>query len=349
MKRVLVTGATGFIGGRCMELLNVSSDFQPVAGVRSWKGCARLARTGSEMIRCDLADLESLEKAMAGAEAVIHCAMSDQESIVQGTRNVCEAAKRAGVRQVVYLSTGDVYSSPSGDLREAAPQLETRDWYSDAKRRAETVCEEFSSKGLNINMLRPGIVYGPFCFPWTQRIGIRLHGGKVGLLADLGNGICNAVFVDDVVEACVEFLRSSAPSGSAFNVNGPDRISWNDYFTAFAQALGVGVPQLGADSKATLKSRALEPIRRAAKFGVKHFEKSIMAIYTKNAVANALMKRLEATLKATPEAREMAVYAKKVYFDDSKLRNSYPNLLRTPLAQGMRHSANYMRVLGLVD
>lgn len=349
MKRVIVTGATGFIGGRCMELLHGSTEFQAVAAVRSWKGCARLARIGSKMIRYDLSDVGSVEKAFAGADAVIHCAMSDRESIVHGTRNICRASMATGVRHVVYLSTGDIYSSQSGILDEDAPSQETGDWYSDAKRQAEIICQEFAAKGLLINMLRPGIVYGPFCFPWTQRIGMRLHAGKVSLLPEQGNGVCNAVFVDDVVDACITFLRNAAPSGEAFNVNGPGRITWNDYFLVFAQALDATAPQKEARNRATLKSRALEPIRRAAKFGIKHFEKGIMAIYTKNAFANALMKRLEAALKATPETREMAVYAKAVYFDDGKLRTRYPELVRTPLDEGVRHSADYMRVLGLVD
>jgi len=82
METILVTGAAGFIGGRMVERLRAEPDVRILAGVRSWKGCARVARLGVEMVRCDVIDASGVAQAMQGVDTVIHCAMSDGPSIV---------------------------------------------------------------------------------------------------------------------------------------------------------------------------------------------------------------------------------------------------------------------------
>ena len=348
MENILVSGAAGFIGGRIVLVFSAEPDVILNAGVHSWKGCARVARMGIEMVRCDVTDPAGVKRAVEGMDTVIHCAMSDGPSIIEGTRNVLEAARIYGVKKVGYLSTGDVYSAMTGIVTEGSPQELVGDWYSDAKRKAEAICREYAAAGLPLSWLRPGIVYGPFCFPWTQRIGLRLVAGEVAALPTVQNGICNAVFVDDVVEACTALRRPGDGDGQAFNINGPDRITWNDYFTAFAIALGAPRIRAAAEGKTSLKSALLQPARITAKALLKHYQKPIMALYARNAFANRCMKAVEASFRAIPETRELAVYGRGVYIDDHLLRATKPELARTPLGDGLLVAADYLRHFGLV-
>ncbi len=349
IERVLVTGAAGFIGGRVVERLRSESGVEVRAGVRGWKGCARVARLGVPLVRCDLGDPDSLRVAIEGTETVIHCAMSDAASIVDGTRNVLEAATHAGVRKVVHLSTGDVYSELQGSVTENGAREMIGDWYSDAKRSAEECCAAFAAGGLGLTLLRPGIVYGPFCYAWTQRIGMRLAAGQVSLLPEAQNGVCNALFVDDLVEA-ITVLRHPGPGdGRAFNVNGPEMVRWNQYLTAFAQALGVPPPSPAAGNRTTWKSRLLQPARQTSRWLLKRYQKPIMQLYSRSRFANRIMKGMEATFRATPESRELAVYGRRIHLDDSRLRTEFGWAASTPMAEGLRIASQYLRVFGLVD
>ena len=349
MERVLVTGAGGFIGGRIVERLRSEPGVEAIAMVRSYKGCARVARLGVQMVRCDITDRSELSKVVRNATSVIHCAMSDGPSIVDGTRNIIECAQSAGVGKVVHLSTGDIYSAATGSLEEDSARDRVGDWYSDAKREAEDICEEAIGKGLPITRLRPGIVYGPFCYAWTQRIGMRIANRQVSLLPEVQNGICNAVFVDDVVEACALFRRPGFGDGDAFNINGPERISWNEYFLEFAAALEVAPPKPASAGRTTVKSALLEPARTTARWLLKRYQKQIMAIYARSSIANRLMKRMEGAFRATPEARELGVYSRRVELSDRRLRNTFPRMERTQLRSGLKICAEYLKVFGLVE
>jgi nucleoside-diphosphate-sugar epimerase len=286
---------------------------------------------------------------MQGATAVIHCAMSDGASIMEGTRIVLEASRIAGVGKVVHLSTADVYSAAKGDLAEDCPQELIGDWYSDAKRQAERTCAAFSERGLPISILRPGIVYGPFCYAWTQRIGLRLIAGQVAELPARENGICNAVFVDDVVEACVQLRQPGVCDGIALNINGAERLHWNDYLSRFALALSAPPLRPASQRRTKLRSQLLEPARAVAKLLLKRYQKPVMALYARNAIANRIMKRVEGAFRANPEARELAVYARQTYFLDTLVRAKLPQVPCTPISEGLAISANYFRAFGHID
>ncbi len=115
MKRILITGATGFIGGRLAEVA-AQLDLQVVCLVRTWSRAARLSRLAAQMVQGDILDLESLRRALAGCDTVFHCAADNRaswdvhrRSSVQGTDSVMRAALETGARRVVHLSSIAVF------------------------------------------------------------------------------------------------------------------------------------------------------------------------------------------------------------------------------------------------
>jgi len=97
-KRVLVTGGTGFIGGRLVEKLVSCHDAKVRVLVRNYANAARIARMPIKMIHGDINNLEDVCNAVEGCDVVFHCAYGNsgsdnkrQEVNIEGTRNIAEA------------------------------------------------------------------------------------------------------------------------------------------------------------------------------------------------------------------------------------------------------------------
>lgn len=234
--RILVTGATGFIGSRLCELLSLHYRLPYRAMVRDFSRAARIARLDAELVAGDMMDAASLARAVAGCDAVINLAHGDDQSAERQTLQLIDACVRAGVRRIVHVSSMAVHGpSPALEvLTEAtAPIKRWGEVYSDAKAAAEAVVVAAGKRGaLETVILRPTIVYGPFSF-FVTPIVQDARGGKISLV-DGGRGICNAVYVDDVCDAIVAALERDEAVGDAFLINGDGRTTWGDFITTFA-------------------------------------------------------------------------------------------------------------------
>lgn len=234
--RILVTGATGFIGSRLCELLSLQYRAPYRALVRDFSRAARIARLDTELVAGDMMDAASLARAVEGCDAVINLAHGDDESAVKQTTQLVDACVRAGVRRIVHVSSMAVHGpSPKAEvLTEATAPIER--WgevYSDAKAAAEAVVVAAGKRGaLETVVIRPTIVYGPFSF-FVTPIVQDARAGKISLV-DGGRGICNAVYVDDVCDAIMAALVRDEAVGGAFLINGDGRTTWGDFITTFA-------------------------------------------------------------------------------------------------------------------
>ena len=127
---VLVTGATGFIGGRLVERLILEEGARVRVLLRDFAHAPRVARFPVEMIGGSVTDLDAVDRAAAGCDVIVHCAFGNsgtpeekRAATIAGTEAVAEAARRAGVKRLVHLSTISVYGLPGdGDLDETAPR-----------------------------------------------------------------------------------------------------------------------------------------------------------------------------------------------------------------------------------
>ena len=336
---ILVTGAGGFIGGRIVEVLMHSERFRVVPGVRRWSSAARIGRHPVDPVMCDLLDREQIRSALDGVDFVIHCARGDDADTVESTRNMLQEAQVAGVRRVVFLSTIDVYGVPTGAVTEDHPLVPTGRPYGDSKITAEEVCREFVSNGLAVAILRPTIVYGPFCETWVAKYATRFDRGTWLLPREACQGLCNLVYVDDLVRASLLALEADGIDGEAFNVNGPETITWQAYFDRLNHALGYPPLPQPSSVRSRASAHAAEPFKRLAKAMMSRFQEPIMRVYKSSRRARSLMKGLEATLRKAPSPGEYDLYSRTATFPIDKAAELLGFRPSVSVEEGIRLSA----------
>lgn len=350
--KVLITGAGGFIGGRVAECLwRTEAPWVPRAGLRVWSNGARIGRMPLDMVECDVLKPHQVAEALDEVNAVVHCAVGSPPVIVDGTRNVLAASLEAGVDRFVHLSTVDVYGDATGSVSEEDPLQTTSKEYGNRKIEAEKICREYQDRGLPVVILRPTIVYGPFCEEWVVDFVKRLMGGRRPVPTEDAQGSCNLVYVDDLVSAILAALTRREAVGKAFNINGPQlNLTWNDYFSTLESA--VEAPSL-EDSPGTSRSRLeaalMLPVRKTAKFVLDNFESSIMATYKRFRSARLLMKKLEHAVQMTPTPREFRYYSRGVTYEIDRARNRLGYQPRYTMHEGVKRTAQWLAFHGYIS
>jgi len=243
--RVLITGATGFVGCRVAEVLSAKK-VQVVGMVRSWHKAARLARVPVKLVHADLNDQESLTQAMRGCDTVIHCALDSNlegtahhRAMVSGTRNLMGAACKEGVKKVVYLSSTAVYGfwPATGPVNEETPTRYTGNGYADGKIDSEKAAlRYYRERGLPVTVLRPSLVYGPFETFWAAHL-IRCLSRNWMTLINGGNGICNSLYIDNLVSAIWRAAQTETAAGQVFVISDGEKVTWRQMIEGHAVAM----------------------------------------------------------------------------------------------------------------
>ncbi len=241
--KVLVTGASGFLGGFvCEQLVERGHDVGAMIRRRGSEPEGTTAHLAS------LTDKDSLDRAMAEAapECVIHLAAEiasqrDPKKIaaanVGGTADLILAAERAGVRRMVFTSTV-VTGDARGEVLTEESELPVTTIYGRSKLEGERMLR---NSALEDVIIRPSHVYGPGGW-FVDEFVIRLV--QPGRFAVVGSGRnwWDVVHVEDVASACVG-AAEDAPSGSLYHVVDDEPITYFDFVALAAEALGVGRPR----------------------------------------------------------------------------------------------------------
>ena len=220
--KVLVTGATGFIGGNVARAFQ-TRDYEVRALVRTGSSTLTLEDTGIETALGDVTDRESVARALKGCQGVVHCAALYtfwtpdprlmNETNVTGTRVVLEEALRAGVSGCVYTSTvSTVGMSPGGlGTEEVEPSpKELVGHYKKSKYLAEREALDLAKRGLPVVVVNPTAPVGPWDVKPTPTGQMVLDFIRGRIPAYISTGM-NLVDVEDVAMGHVLALERGRP------------------------------------------------------------------------------------------------------------------------------------------
>lgn len=229
-ERVLVTGATGFLGHSLVAQLN-ELGYPVRALVRATSDVSQLRALGADLALGDVRDAASVEAALRGCRYVIHAAglfrfwgaaADFERTNAAGTAHVLAAAQRHSVERVVHVSTVAVIGAPPpGETITEATPCRPADAYQRSKLAGEDLVRQYhQSTRLPAVILRPGAFYGP----WGRYAFNRLffEDPLKGLLIQVHRGrrLTFPAFVPDVARACAAALQAGRP-GEIYNVSGP--------------------------------------------------------------------------------------------------------------------------------
>jgi dihydroflavonol-4-reductase len=220
--KVLVTGATGFIGGNLAREL-WRRGYRVRALVRPGSNTFTIENTGIERVTGDILDAASVRRAISGCQAAFHCAAAytfwarDAEAIyrtnVVGTRIVLEEARRCGVEKVVYTSTVSTVGLMPGGLGSEDLPVDPHHLagnYKKSKFQAEQVALQMAAEGLPVVVVNPTAPVGPWDVKPTPtgRMVLDFLRGKIPAYVDTG---MNLVDVADVAVGHILAMERGIP------------------------------------------------------------------------------------------------------------------------------------------
>lgn len=353
-KSILVTGATGFIGGRLAERLAFESQAEVRLLVHDWRHAVWVSRLHAQLMEGDVTRPDSLAKAIHGCEVVFHCAgvggspETCQRINRDGTRHVLEAALAANVRRVVYLSSVAVHGpNPPENADESAPLVRTGNAYGDSKIDAEETISSFAKgHALGVVILRPTFVWGPRS-QYFSIAPVRQILAGTWRLVDQGLGTCHAVYVDNLVDAMLLAGVSPDVDGAAFLIADDPPCSWADFFLAYAAMVGVrSVPSISATG---LKDRAARRLNRALgrfhDFLGDHLPGFEPARLSCRATRLLLRRGRRVLFGSAPDFSEwdLSKYARRGTLNINKAREQLGYIPRISRSEGMRLTEAWLR------
>ena len=230
---ILVTGASGFVGGHVVRGLAGAGE-RVRALVRDARGAAALDGVDCELVQGDVTDRESLRAAVEGCTAIVHLVAilvgkpADFERVMtRGTATLLDVATEAGVARFVHMSA----------LGTGAETKDTVPYY-----RAKWAMEEaVRASGLGHAILRPSFVFGGDGGALSQFARIaRL--APVTPIIGKGTQRLQPIWADDLARAVTLAVRGD--DNILVELGGPDVVDWNEFWSRLKAALGTRRPAL---------------------------------------------------------------------------------------------------------
>ncbi len=232
----LVTGASGSLGNAVAKRLRADGHAVRMLVRR----LPEQPQDGLEYAHGDLGDPVAIDKAVAGAEIVVHCGAAmkgtwaeHQAATVTGTQNVIDACKAHGVKQLVHISSmsvvdwaGSSGAAPVDETVNLEPRAEERGAYTRAKLEAEQLVSAAAASGLPVVILRPGQIFGGG-IPLITGAVARNVGGRWLVLGD-GRLELPLVYIDDVVDAVMLSIERKVTGGEIIQVIDPAALTQDD-------------------------------------------------------------------------------------------------------------------------
>jgi uncharacterized protein YbjT (DUF2867 family) len=223
---ILVAGGTGFVGTHVVHALRAAE--LPVRVLaRKPEKQDQLRAWGCEVVQGDITDPESLRRAVEGCETVVHLVailLGSREAferiMVQGTRDLVEAAKGADVKRLVLMS-----ALGAEEGREVAPYFHAK-W-------EEEQAVKYS--GLEHVIFRPSFVFGGDGGILAQQIRIVRYSPATPILS---RHRMQPIWADDVAAFVTAAVSAGEAANRTFDLGGPDRLSWAELHALIRKTLG---------------------------------------------------------------------------------------------------------------
>jgi dihydroflavonol-4-reductase len=252
--RALVTGATGFVGAAVARAL-VREGWQVRALARPGSDRRNIQALPVDVSEGNLADRPSLERALVGCEALFHVAADYRlgapdprqlyETNVDGTRNILEASRQAGVRRVVYTSSVATVGIPAdgspGSEDTPVGVADMIGHYKRSKFLAEQLVRESALSGMPVVIVNPSTPIGPGDVKPTPTGQLVLDAAAGRMPAYVDTGL-NIVHVDDVAAGHLLAFHRGRP-GERYILGGQD-MTLREILFEIAQLVGRKPPRI---------------------------------------------------------------------------------------------------------
>ncbi|HWM92003.1 MAG TPA: NAD-dependent epimerase/dehydratase family protein [Thermoanaerobaculia bacterium] len=269
-RQVLVTGGLGFIGRHLTDALRALGKDVIVLDNLSRVVNATL-RPDITFVDVDIRDSRQTAQVMEGVDLVFHTASNangtisvthprfDFETNVVGTFNVAEAATKAGVKRLVYLSSASVYGRPQRFPMDEEHPRRPFVPYGASKLAGELACLSFHhSAGLPVVVGRPFCVYGPGENPKWALVEVSrflrwpLNNLPIPIVGDIDGKTRDFVHVRDLVSGLL-LIADKAPAGEVFNVGSGTEVSMRQLVQVISVVTGreaviAGIPEVTEDT-----------------------------------------------------------------------------------------------------
>ena len=236
LMKVFLTGATGFVGGNMLRrLLAEGHSVRALVRDPQKAGKAENAETAKvELIPGDVVESTGLDKGLQGCDAVIHLvgiivekgSNTFEQVHHLGTRNLVEAAKRAGIKRFVQMSALGVRANG------VAPYQTTK-WKGE---------EEVRRSGIPFCILRPSLIFGEGDGFVTQMMKTMRSAPLFRPVPGSGNPKFRPIFIDDVTACFARALTAEAATNQTIDLGGADELTLNEVLTEIARCAGVRKP-----------------------------------------------------------------------------------------------------------
>lgn len=242
--RIAVTGAAGVLGSNLVNRLVAEGchvhalDLRPIP-----------PRPGLTPFTGDIRDAAAVAEAVAGADALVHCAAAlpsypaaeIRSIIVEGTSTVLRVGAAAGVGRIVHISSTAVYGLPSRVPTPEDHPREPVDTYSAAKAEAEVIAERYRAQGVCLPIVRPKTFVGPgrmglfaMLFQWADE-------GRNFPVLGRGDVRIQMLGIDDLLEAVVAVLTADPEAANdTYNIGAASFGTLREDFQAVLDAAGHG-------------------------------------------------------------------------------------------------------------